>query len=154
VLKRPGLAVCCLFLLVAQALAEEARNYQILPLSDRITQCRTEQAHANCVISKILVLKPNSELAACTANVDIGAREFQFSPAVPAPSCQPIQCSRCDLIPSISPTENRLELYRPFSFFQPLTIDGAVYWAINQQTGLLTVCAMDPPFAECKTVTP
>jgi hypothetical protein len=153
-LKKPGVAFCCFFLFVAQAPAEEAKNYQIFPLSDRTTECRTNQTRASCVISEVLVLKPNNELAACTASVDIGSRQFQLSAAVPVPSCQPVQCSRCDLIPPISPTENRLELYRTFSYFQPLTIDAAMYWAINQQTGVLTVCAIEPPFAECKTVTP
>lgn len=153
-LKRLELALCCCFLFVAQALAEEGKNYQIVPLSDKITECTTDQAHASCVVSRVLVLKPNDQLAVCTANVDIGSREFQFTPAVPAPSCQPVQCSRCDLIPPISSTENRLGFFRNFSFFKPLTIDAVMYWAINQHTGVVTVCAMAPPLAECKTATP
>lgn len=153
-LRKLGVAFCYFFLFIAQAFAEEAKSYQIFPLSDRITECRTDQTRASCVISEVLVLKPNNELAACTASVDIGSRQFQLSATVPAPSCQPVQCSRCDLIPPIAPTENRLGLYRPFSFFKPLTLDAAMYWAINQHTGVLTVCAIEPPFAECKTVTP
>jgi hypothetical protein len=154
-LKRLGLALCGVLLFVTQTPAEEAKNYQILPFFGRTGECRANQTiNAACVIVEVLILKPNSELAACTASIGTDGRKFQFSAALPPPSCQAIQCSRCDLIPPIAPTENRLEFYSPFSYIHPLTIDAAIYWAINRQTGVLTVCAIDPPFAECKTVTP
>jgi hypothetical protein len=58
------------------------------------------------------------------------------------------------LIPPISPTDNRLDLYRPIGILHSPAADAATYWAINEQTGVLTVCAIDPPSAECQTVKP
>jgi hypothetical protein len=155
VLKRLALALTCVLLFVAQTLAQQARSYQILPFADKITECRASTTlNTACVISEVLVLKPNNEIAACSATIDLDGRKFQFSATLPAPSCLPLQCSKCDLIPPISPTENRLELYRTYAAIKPLTIDAGLYWGINQQTGGLTVCAIDPPVAECKSATP
>lgn len=155
VLKRLQLALCCFLLLDAQALRVEARDYELLPFFQKITQCQVDQTvHTTCVITEVLVLKPNDELVACTVTVDIGARAFKFSAALSAPSCQSIQCSRCDLIPSIPPKANRLSLFQSLAYFHPLTIDAVMYWGINEQTGLLTVCAIDPSFAECQSVRP
>jgi hypothetical protein len=47
-----------------------------------------------------------------------------------------------------------LGLYRSFSTFFMEQRKAAMYWAINEQTGLLTVCAIDPPAAQCKAVKP
>jgi hypothetical protein len=155
VLKRAAFAVWSIYLLVAHAFGEEAKTYQILPFFEKITQCHEDQTtHTTCVITEVLVVKPNYEIAACTATVDIGGRTFKFSAALPSPSCQPIQCSRCDLIPPIPAKANRLSLSRSLAYFHPLTIDAAMYWGMNEQTGLLTVCAIDSSFAECQTVRP
>jgi hypothetical protein len=155
VLKRLEFGVCCFLLLVAQALDVEARDYALLPFFQKITQCQVDQTvHTTCVITEVLVLKPNDELVACKVTVDIGARTFKFSAALSAPSCQPIQCSGCDLIPPIPPKANRLSLSQTLAYYHPLTIDAVMYWGINEQTGLLTVCAIDPSFAECQTVKP
>lgn len=153
-LKRLMFAVCCLLLFVAHGLAAQAKHYWLLPFSEITTQCNVNPSINACVKVKVLVLKPTNELAECTTTFDTAARVFKFSAATPAPSCQPIQCSTCDLIPPIPPTEHGLQLYRSFSNVFREKIQAAVYWRINEQTGLLTVCAFDPPAAECKTVKP
>jgi hypothetical protein len=153
--ERFGLAVCCLFLFVAHPLAGEQRYYRILPFSESATTCR----HANtaispCTIIEMLVLKPTNELAKCAATFDTAAMSFKFSEATPNLSCQPIKCSTCDLIPPMPPTETGGHLYRTFSPFFMEQRKAAMYWGINQETGVLTVCAIAPPAAECKTVKP
>jgi hypothetical protein len=148
------LAVCCLFSCVAQASAEDAQYYRLLPFSDKAAECRVNQANAGCVISEILVLKPNNEFVLCSATFQVGDRTLKFSSTTPALSCQAIECSTCDLIPPIPPTEPRLELYKARALLRSPTAEAATYWGINGQTGQLTVCAINPPFAECRTVKP
>ena len=152
-LKRLVLAVCCLFLFVAHGLAEQAKRYLLMPLSETTSQCNVNPSINACVMAEALVLKPNNEFAVCTATFDTAGRVFKFS-ATPAPSCRPIQCSTCDLIPPIPSTENGQQFYRSFSHTFPEKLQAAMYWGINEQTGILTVCAIDPPGAECKTVRP
>lgn len=152
--KRLAFAVCCLFLFVARALTAEAGYYRIMPFSETATTCRANTTISPCAIIQVLVLKPNKEFAACTATFATGAMALKFSAATPGPSCQPIRCSTCDLIPPIPPSENGLQLYRSFSTFFMEQRKAAMYWAINEQTGLLTVCAINPPAAECKAVKP
>jgi hypothetical protein len=153
-LTRLGIAVCSLFFLVARAFADEANHYQLLPFVSDATACHVNQTnYMGCVLEKIIVLKPNNEFAVCTATFETGGGTFKLSDT-PAPSCQPIYCSKCDLIPPISTTENRIVLYRPFAYFAPLKINAATYWAINQQTGTLTVCAIVPPTANCQSTKP
>jgi hypothetical protein len=154
-LERLVLAVCCLFLFVAHALAEDTQYYRIMPFSEDATTCR----HANTAISpcttiEMLVLKPTNELAACTATFDTPAMVFKFSDAKPSPSCQPIQCSTCNLIPPMPPTDTGQHFYRSFSPFFLEQRKAAMYWGINQKTGVLTVCTIDPPAADCRTVKP
>ena len=154
-LKALWLAVCCLLLSVVQTLAEDAKHYQILPFAEKATECHVSEAvNASCVTIEVLILKPNNELATCTATFKTSARTFKFSAVTPAPTCTPIRCSTCDLMPPISPTETRLELYRSLSIFRTPTVDSAMYWGVNEQTGLLTVCAIDSRVAECKTLRP
>jgi hypothetical protein len=154
-LKKLLLALCCLFLFFGQPRAEEAKHYQLLPFSDRAASCHVNQAatSTSCMISEVLVLKPTNEFAICSAFFEIHERMLKFSSS-PATSCKPIHCSTCDLIPPISPTDNRLELYRPVGILHSPAADAATYWAVNEQTGVLTVCGIDPPSAECQTVKP
>lgn len=154
-LKRFGLAVCCLFLFVAHPLAEETQYYRILPFSETATTCHhANMAISPCVAVEMLVLKPTNEFAACTATFDTAAMSFKFSDTTPSPSCQPIQCSTCDLIPPMPPTETGEHFYKSFSTFLIEQRKAAMYWGINRKTGLLTVCAIAPPAAECKSVKP
>ena len=150
----PGLAVCSLLLLVGQAIADEVGHYQVLPFAEDATGCRINPTtYRSCVVSEVMILKPNKEFAICKATFETNGGTFKLSDT-PAPSCQPIYCSNCDQIPPISPTENRVEVYRPFAYFAPLKLNAATYWAINQQTGLLTVCGIVPPTANCQTMKP
>jgi hypothetical protein len=152
-LKRLVLAVSCLFLFVAPGLADQAQRYLLIPLSETTSQCNVNPSINACVMAEALVLKPNNEFVVCTATFDTAGRVFRFS-ATSAPSCWPIQCSTCDLIPPIPPTENGQQFSRSFSHTFPEKLQAAMYWGINEQTGILTVCAIDPPTAECKTVRP
>lgn len=152
-LERLLLAVCCVFLFVVPGLAEQAKRYLLFPLSETTSQCNVNPSINACVTAEALVLKPNNEFAVCTATFDTAGRVFKLS-ATPAPFCRPIQCSTCDLIPPIPQTDNGLQFYRSFSHTFPEKLRAAMYWGINEQTGLLTVCAIDPPAAECKTATP
>jgi hypothetical protein len=155
-LKRLVLAVYCLFLFVAHPLAEETQYYRIFGFNETATTCR----HANtpissCMTVERLILKPTNELTACTATFDTTvAMSLKFSDVTPNPSCQPIQCSTCNLIPPMPPSETGEHLYRTFSRFVLEQRNAAMYWGINQKTGILTVCIIEPPTAECKTVKP
>ena len=154
-LERLALIVCCLCLFVSHALAEETQYYRIIPFSESATTCR----HANtaltpCMTVEVLVLKPTNEFAACTATFDTPAMLFKFSDVTPNPSCRPMQCSTCNLIPPMPPTETGGHLFRSFSPFFIERRNGTMYWGVNQKTGILTVCTLDPAAAECRTVKP
>src|SRR5580692_9845480 len=103
--KRLVLAVCCLFLFVADGRAQQATRYLIIPLSESTNQCNVNPSINTCVTVEALILKPNNEFAACSATFDTAGRLFKFATTRPAPSCLPIQCSTCDLIPPIPPTD-------------------------------------------------
>jgi hypothetical protein len=153
--KRLVLAAVCLFLFVAHGFAQQPGRYLIIPFSETTSQCNANPSVNTCVVIEALVLKPNNGFSACTATFDTAGRVFRFSTAPSfAPYCLPIQCSTCDLIPPIPPTENGQQFYRSFSHSFPERVQAATYWGINEQTGILTVCAIDPPLAECKTVKP
>jgi hypothetical protein len=77
--------------------------------------------------SSIIWTRMGFDHAACTATFDTAGRAFKFSAATPAPSCQPVQCSTCDPIPPIPPTENGLQLYRSFSHSFPEKLQAAMY---------------------------
>src|SRR5690348_7490199 len=144
VLKSLLLTLCCLVLLVDQPRAEEGKHYQLLPFSDRAASCHLNQAASStsCLISEVLVLKPNKEFVICAAFFEISERRLKFSSGTQAPSCKDIHCSRCDLIPPIAPTDNRLELYRPVGILHSPAADAAIYWALDEQAGVLTLCAI------------
>lgn len=153
-LKRIMLACCCLFLLVAQPFAEGLKYYRVMPFSETATMCRTNSANTPCMKVEALVLKPHGKLAACTATFDTAAMALRFS-ATALPFCQPIQCSTCDLIPPMPLTTHGLHyFYRSFSNFFVEQRKAAMLWSINVDSGLLTICAIDPPTAECKAVQP
>jgi hypothetical protein len=147
------LATVFFFFFFAHELTAQTQRYLLIPLSETTSQCNLKVSINACVTAEALVLKPNNEFAVCTATFDTAGRVFRFS-ATSAPSCGNLQCSTCNLIPPIPPTENGQQFSRSFSHTFPEKMQAAMYWGINEQTGVLTVCAIDPPAADCKTVTP
>jgi len=152
-LKRITLLACCIFV-ATQAHAQGTGNFQLFRIKETAAECVQGKTGSSAAQSTIVVLNTsNGQLAQCFANYDLGNNLF-----CAAPSCSPIQCKNCNLIPSgttgqslfvgFSPSISPETAGSPLPFGTP----SAILWSINEQTGSLTVCGLSIPNALCQNL--